>query len=210
VSITETQTQTLDIRDAMYNVVTIDPFFTGYTFRKTKMLPVQTDLIPYLGVYIVDEVMVPDGDANAGCIRFNHTSRIGFSVVQANNNPVTLEQGIDAAYLKIMGLLWTNIKLMNVLVNNNPEGVGIESVVRGSRKHVFGSTGLNNETPFAELQYEVQCFTRSEWYPDITDMLNEIDVTTGIKAGDTQTEMDQRQQVTVKYMLDVLRAARRS
>jgi hypothetical protein len=208
--ITETQTQTLDIRDAMYNIVTADPFFAGYTFRKTKMLPVQTDLIPYLGVYIADEIMVPDGDANAGCIRFNHTSRIGFSVVQANNNPVTLEQSIDAACLKIMGLLWTNIKLMNVLHNNNPDGVGIEGIVRGSRKHVFGSTGLNNETPFAELQYEVSCFTRSEWYPDITDMLNEIDVTTGVKAGDTQDEMDQRQQVTVKYMLDVLRAARRS
>jgi hypothetical protein len=208
--ITETQTQTLDIRDAMYNIVTVDPFFAGYTFRKTKMLPVQIDLIPYLGVYIADEITVPDGDANAGCIRFNHTSRIGFSVVQANNNPVTLEQSIDAAYLKIMGLLWTNIKLMNVLHNNNPDGVGIEGIVRGSRKHVFGSTGLNNETPFAELQYEVSCFTRSEWYPDITDMLNEIDVTTGVKAGDTQAEMDQRQQVTVKYMLDVLRAARRS
>jgi hypothetical protein len=174
------------------------------------MFPVQTTLIPYLGVYIVDEIMVPDGDANAWCIRFNHTSRIGLSVVQANNDPVVLEAGIDAAYLKIMSLLWTDIKLMNVLVNNNPDGVGIEGIVRGSRKHVFGSTGLNNETPFAELQYEVNCFSRSEWYPDITDMLNEIDVTTGVKAGDTQTEMDQRQQVTVKYMLDVLRAARRS
>jgi hypothetical protein len=205
-SIIETQTQTLDIRDAMYNIVTADAFFSGYTFRKTKMLPVQTDLIPYLGVYIVDEIMVPDGDANAGCIRFNHTSRIGFSVVQANNNPVMLEQGIDAAYLKIMGLLWTDVKLMNVLVNNNPEGVGIESLVRGSRKHVFGSTGLNNETPFAELQYEVQCFTRSEWYPDITDMLNEIDVTVAVNNIDT----DAVQPITVKYMLDVLREARRS
>jgi hypothetical protein len=205
-SIIETQTQTLDIRDAMYNIVTADAFFSGYTFRKTKMLPVQSDLIPYLGVYIVDEVMVPDGDANAGCIRFNHTSRIGFSVVQANNNLVVLEQGIDAAYLKIMGLLWTDIKLMNVLHNNNPEGVGIESVVRGSRKHVFGSAGLNNETPFAELQYEVQCFTRSEWYPDITDMLNEIDVTVAVNNIDT----DAVQPITVKYMLDVLREARRS
>jgi hypothetical protein len=206
-SIIETQSQTLDIRDAMYNIVTADAFFAGYTFRKTKMLPVQTDLIPYLGVYIVDETMVPDGDANAGCIRFNHTSRIGFSVVQANNNPVALEKGIDAAHLKIMSLLWTDIKLMNVLINNNPEGVGIEGVVRGSRRHIFGSTGLNNETPFAELQYEVQCFTRSEWYPDITDMLNEIDVTVAVNNVDVSGPV---QPITVKYMLDVLREARRS
>jgi hypothetical protein len=209
-TIIEKQSFAMDIRDAMFNVVTADPYFSGYTFRKTKMLPVQADLIPYLGVYILDEVMVPDGDANAGCIRFNHTSRIGFSVIQTGNNSILLEQGIDAAYLKIMALLWTDIKLMNVLVNNNPEGVGIESIPRGSRRHIFGSAGLNNETPFAELQYEVSCFSRSEWYPNITDMLDEIDVTTGVKAGDTQTEMDQRQQVSVKYMMQTLREARRS
>jgi hypothetical protein len=208
--ITETQSFAVDIRDAMFNVVTPDAYFAGYTFRKTKMRPVQANLLPFLGIYVVDEIMVPDGDPNIGCIRFNHTSRIGFSVIQANNDSDVLEHGIDAAYLKIMSLLWTDLKLMNVLVNNNPEGVGIESLTRGTRRHVFGNTGLNNETPFAELQYEVSCFTRSEWYPDITDMLDEIDVTTGVKPGDTQEEMDQRQQVTVKYMLDVLRAARRS
>jgi hypothetical protein len=199
--ITETNSFALDIRDAMYNVLTVDPFFRGYTFRKTKMFPVQVDLTPYLGVYIVDETMVPDGDANAGCIRFNHTSRIGFSVIQINNNTVALEQGIDSAYLKIMSLLWTNIKLMNVLNNNNPEGVGIESVVRGSRRHIFGSTGLNNETPFAELQYEVNCFSRSEWYPDITDDLKEIDVTVSLNNADTSVVRP----VTIKYMMDTLR-----
>jgi hypothetical protein len=204
--ITETQTVALDIRNAMYDIVTADPYFAGYTFRKTKMFPVQVALIPYLGVYLVDEITVPDGDANAGCIRFNHTTRIGFSVVQANNDPATLEAGIDAAYLKIMSLLWTDIKLMNVLHNNNPEGAGIEGIVRGSRKHLFGSTGLNNETPFVELQYEVNCFSRSEWYPDITDMLNEIDVTVSLNNADINAV----QPITVKYMLNALREARRS
>jgi hypothetical protein len=204
--ITENQSFAVDVRDAMYNIVTADVYFSGYTFRKTKMLPVQAALIPYLGVYVVDEIMVPDGDANAGCIRFNHTARIGFSVVLANNDQVVLEQGIDAAYLKIMALLWTDIKLMNVLVNNNPEGVGIESVLRGARRHVFGSTGANNETPFAELQYEVSCFSRSEWYPDITDTLNEIDVTTAYPPDGRDTT--QIQQITVKYMFDQLRKAR--
>jgi hypothetical protein len=206
--ITETQSFAFDVRDAMYDVVSADSYFANYTFRKTKMLPVQVDRIPYLGVYIVDEQMMPDGDANAGCIRFNHTARIGFSVIQANNDQVALEAGMDAAYLKIMSLLWTDIKLMNVLVNNNPENVGIEAVIRGSRRHVFGSTGANNETPFGELQYEVSCSGRSEWYPDITDTLDEIDVTTGIKQSETQTERDQRQQVTVKMMFTALKKAR--
>jgi hypothetical protein len=199
--ITEKQSFAVDIRDAMYNVVTANPYFSGYTFRKTKMRPVQADLLPFLGVYVVDELMVPDGDANAVCIRFNHTSRIGFSVIQANNNSDTLEHGIDAAYLQVMSSLWTDLNLMNVLVNNNPEGVGIESIVRGSRRHIFGNAGLNNETPIGELQYEVNCFSRSEWYPDITDTLNEIDVTVAVNNADTT----QVQPITIKYMLDVLR-----
>jgi hypothetical protein len=96
-----------------------------------------------------------------------------------------------------MSLLWTDIKLMNVLVNNNPEGVGIESITRGSRRHVFGNTGLNNETPFAELQYEVSCFCRSEWYPDITDTLDEINVTTAYPPDGRDTT--QIQQINAVY-----------
>lgn len=208
--ITETQSFALNIRDAMYDIVTASTYFAGYTFRKTRMLPVQADLIPYLGVYFLDEVDVPDGDANAGCIRFNETVRVGFSVVHANNDQVSLQRGIDAAYLKIKSLLWCDAKLMNVLHNNNPDGTGIESVIRGSVRHTFGSTGANNETPFGELQYEINLFSRSEWYPDITDMLNEIDVVTGIKLAETQDERDLRQQVTIKMMFQALREARRS
>jgi hypothetical protein len=225
-TIVEKQTFAVDIRDAMYNVVTVNPFFSGYTFRKTKMRPVQANLLPFLGVYVVDEQMVPDGDANAGCIRFNHTSRIGFSVIQANNDSDVLEHGIDAAYQQIMSSLWTDAHLMNVLANSNPEGVGIESAIRGTRRHVFGNAGLNNETPIAELQYEVSCFCRSEWYPNITDNLDEIYISTGIKPGDTQDEMNQRQQIVVDItglyemtptrkipvnaMFEILRRARRS
>jgi hypothetical protein len=208
--ITETQSFSLDIRDAMYNVVTVDPYFGGYTLRKTRMFPLQADLIPYLGVYIVDEAMVPDGDANAGCIRFNHTSRIGFSVVETDNDPVALERSIDADYLKIMSLLWTNMNLMNVLVNSNPEGVGIEGITRGSRRHVFGNTGLNNETPFAELQYEVSCFSRSEWYPDITDTLNEINVTTAYPPDGRDTTQIQQVNVVYDFTPSATRTARRA
>lgn len=197
--ITEKQSTLVDIRDAVYNVVTPDAFFSGWTLRKTKMLPVQPALIPYLGIYIVDEVMVPDGDANAGCIRFSHTGRIGFSIIQKNNDQDVLEQAIDQAYWKVMSLMWTDLHLMNVLVNNNPESVGIESAVRGTRRHLFGSSGTNNETPWGELQYELNTFCRTEWYPDITDTLNEIDVTTGIKISETQAERDNRQQANVVY-----------
>ena len=35
--------------------------------------------------------MLPDGDVNAGAIRFSHTLRIGFSVMIANNDQVVAE-----------------------------------------------------------------------------------------------------------------------
>lgn len=197
--ITETQSFAYDIRDTFYNVVTQDSFFTGYKFRKNKMLQVQPDQLPFLGVYLVDEVMTPDGDANVGCIRFSHTARIGFSVIIKNIDQVIAESVSDKAYLRIMTLLFTSPTVMNVLTNNNAEGVRIEGITRGLRKHTYGSTGLDNETPFVELQYEVNCFYRTEWYPDITDTLNEIDVTVRPNNDPDTNTFD------IRYMFDALR-----
>lgn len=181
--ITEQQSCAFDIRDTFYNAVAGDTFFAGYTSKKNKMVPVQADQLPFLGVYLVDEVMTPDGDANAGCVRFCHTARIGFSVINANNDQVAAETGIDQAFLRIQSVLFTSQHIMNVLQqdaagNNNVEDVMIESSTRGTRRMRYGSAGLRNETPFVELEYEVSAFFRTEWYPDITDTLNEIDVTT--------------------------------
>lgn len=175
--ITETQTWAFDIRDAFYNVVTADPFFANFTKRKTKMLPVQQNLVPYLGVYLVDETMLPDGDANAGCVRFLHTARIGFSAVVANSDQNIAEQTADQAMQRILVSAYTDLHLMNVLHNANPDGVGIEGITRGARRMIYGAPSTDNEMPFVELQYEATCSFRTEWYPDITDTLDEIDVT---------------------------------
>lgn len=179
-SITETQSCAYDVRDTFFDAVSSDAFFVGYTARRNRMLSVQPDSLPYLGVYLVDEVMTPDGDANAGCIRFSHTARIGFSVVVQNNDQDLAAKTADEAFLRIMTVLYTSQSIMNVLHNNNAENVGIESITAGRRRHIYGAAGLNNETPFLELQYEASAFFRTEWYPDITDTLDEIDVTTRI------------------------------
>ena len=211
--ITEQQSWSLDIRDAFYNALSSDAYFAGYTCRKNKMLPVQTNLIPYLGIYLIDEGMTPDGDGNAGMIRFVHNVRIGMSVVQANNDSVALEQSIDKAFLAIMTRLWTDAGITNVFkgaspfTSENPEHAMIEAISRGTRRHIWGTAGANNETPMCELEYNVSATYRTEWWPDIITTLDEIDVTTGVKATDTQAEMNQRQQISVKYMLNVLRAA---
>lgn len=213
--ITEQQSSGYDIRDAFFNLLDADPYFAAFTRRKTKMLPVQQNLIPYLGVYLAAESMLPDGDANAGCVRFLHNVRIGFSLIIANSVPETAEQLADQAFLHVMATAYTNLYLMNVLQrdaygNNNPENVKVEAIVRGDRKPVMGALSSDNETPFVEMQYEATCSFRSEWYPDITDTLDEISVTTGVKPGDTQTEMNQRQQVAVTYELNQSTKVRRS
>ncbi|MFH0298358.1 hypothetical protein AAFX91_14165 [Bradyrhizobium sp. 31Argb] len=206
--ITDTQSYGLVIRDVFYDALAErEPYFASFKKRKTKMLQVQHELLPYLGVYILDETMLPDGDPNTGCIRFSHTLRIGFSVMIANNDPVIAEQTIDAAYWRIMNRLWRDQYIMNMLDTYNPhvgamnpDNTRIESITRGTRRHVFGATGFNNETPVAELQYDVSCFYRTDWSPEITDDLVEIDVHTGIEPGDTEEEMAQRQQLHAKYV----------
>ena len=210
--ITDTQSYGLVIRDILHDALAPDPFFANYTVRKTRMLRVQTELLPYLGVYIADETMVPDGDSNAGNVRFIHTTRIGFSVMIANNDPVIAELQVDAAFWRIMNRLWTDEYITNVLSTydpatgtETPDNTRFEGVERGQRRHVFGNAGLNNETPLAELQYDVTIKHRTTWSPIIPDDLEEIDITTGVKAGDTQAEMDQRQQVTRKYLFDITR-----
>jgi hypothetical protein len=208
--VTDTQSYSLVIRDVFFDAVAADPFFANYTKRKTPMLRVQVDLLPYLGVYFADEDMQPDGDFNAGAIRFSHTMQIGFSVMIANNDQVACELMLDAAYWRIMNRLWPDQYIMNLINTynpttgtSNPDNIIIEGITRGRRRFVFGNAALANETPVGELQYDVWIFGRTIWSPVITDDLAQIHVETGIKIGDTQDEMDKRLQFKGDYLFDI-------
>jgi hypothetical protein len=173
------------------------------------MLSVQPSILPYLGVYIIEEVLSPDGDANAGNVRFLHNLRIGFTAMVANNDQVEAEKAIDAAYWRIMNVLWTDPYLLNVidtynhdLQMENPDNTRIEGVTRATRRHVFGTPQQNNETPVAEVQFDVNIAYRTTWIPVIKDDLLEINVRTGIKIGETEEEMAQRQQVGADYTFE--------
>jgi hypothetical protein len=208
--VTDTQSYSLVIRDVFFDAVAGDPFFANYTKRKTPMLRVQTKLLPFLGVYFADEDMQPDGDPNVGPVRFIHNTQIGFSVMLANNDEVACERMLDAAFWRIMNRLWPDQYIMNLIDTynphtgtSNPDNVRIESINRGRRRFVFGDAMLNNETPVGELRYDISVLGRSIWTPDITDDLALIHVETGIKIGDTQAEMDKRQQFTGGYAFDI-------
>jgi hypothetical protein len=146
--------------------------------------------------------MLPDGDLNAGNYNFIHTAPIGFSVMVANNDQNAAELQIDQAFWRIMNVLWTDQYILNVLDTynphlgfGNPDNTRIEGIARGVRRHVFGTAQFNNETPLAELQYDVTVQYRSEWVPVIPDDFTTYHMRTGIKIGETPEEMGKREQV---------------
>jgi Big-like domain-containing protein len=184
-TITLTQSYSLVIRDIFFDAVADVPFYANFTKRKCKMLQIQPQDVPYLGAYIVGEQHVPDGDLNAGAIKFIHTLTIGFSAVVFNNDPVECELKLDQCYWAIMNRLWPDQFIMNLLdtlayghpaLMNNPDNVRVEGVARGNRRNVWGDNKLSNELPVAEMQYDVTVVYRTDWPPVITDELHIIDV----------------------------------
>jgi hypothetical protein len=205
--ITATQSYSAVIRDALFAKLVTLPFFKGFKARRCKMLKIEPEHLPYLGVYIVDEVMQPDGDANAGHIRFSHTLRLGFSVMIRNNDPLDAELTLDSAFWAIMNGLWRDQYITNFLHTWNPtaqsqtpDNTRFEGITRGTRKHVWGSTGLNNQTPWAELQYDASIFYRAEYGPFIPDDLLHIHVETVPMAKDgTVPDAETVQRIITEY-----------
>jgi hypothetical protein len=190
-TVTATQSYSWVIRNVFFDALVADPFFAGYTCRKNKMLVQRPEYMPYLGVYIIDEVMTPDGDGNAGPVKFIHNTRIGFSVMNVNNDQDALETNLDAAFWAICNRLWPDEYIMNLLDTydpstgtQNPDNTRIESIERGTRKFVWGNAQFNNETPIGELQYDINCRYRTYWPPGQCDDLDMIDVV--IPVGEAQ------------------------
>jgi hypothetical protein len=176
-TISLTQSYSQIIRDSMFGVLAALPFFAGFTARRSKQLPIQEPMLPYLGVYIIGEEMPCDGDWNAGDIRFIHDLRVGFQVIIENNDPVASELKLDAAFWAIMYGLWTNNNLTNMLASAMPDNVRFEGVPRGTRRHVWDRIGVN-QTPIGELEYIATIRSRSEWFPTGFPDLLEMDVQT--------------------------------
>lgn len=206
-TITEVQSYSFVIRDMFLDALMQAQFFQGFTPRKNKALQILTNSLPYLGVYFVNEDMSPDGDLNAGEIRFTHMLKLGFSVIVINNDPVACEAKLDQAFWAIMNTLWRDPYLTNLIDTRrypggvgNPDNVRIEGVSRGTRRHVFGNAGLNNETPIGEMQYEATVKYRADYGPVITDNLLQIHLETAPVASDgTIPPADEVQRIVTEY-----------
>lgn len=177
----------LALRDAFMEAALRLPQFAGFTSRETRQLPTQVADLPSLGVYLIDETMVPDGDGNAGDLNFIVTCRIGFSMVIVNNDPRATETTLDRLYVALMNGLWRDQYLTSFRDTWNPHlGQGtamnarFEQVPRQFARRVYGAFASANETPFAEQQYEISLLYRRDFSPAIKDELLEVDLKTAI------------------------------
>lgn len=209
-TITEVQSYSFVIRDMFLDRLKKAPFFSNFTARKSKQLQIMPNQIPYIGVYFVNEDMSPDGDLNAGEIRFTHMLKLGFSVIIQNNDPVACEAKLDQAFWAIMNTLWRDPNLTNLIDTRaypggigNPDNTRIEGVSRGTRRHSFGNAGLDNETPYGEMQYEATIKYSADYAPIITDNLLLIhQETVALREDGTIPPAAEVQRVVSEYKFD--------
>lgn len=165
----------LVIRDMLLTKLKTAPFFSGFTYQKSRQLPTQTRALPTLGVFLIKEDMTPDGDMNHGDIEMVHNLTIGFSVVILNNDVEATQEKLNQAYWVIMNWLWRDPYLMNMIDTRaypsgigNPDNVRIEGLGNGSWRFV-DHVMADNETPMSELRYEQALRYRADYTPIITD-----------------------------------------
>ena len=171
------------------------PFFSTFNFSSHKGLIIQPSSIPFCGVYMLQEMMLPDGEPNTGEPRFRTAVRLGVSVIVQNNDPVAAENKLDDAMQEISIGLFTD----STYYNN--KSFQIQGFTSASRQHVFGRVGtLDNETPIAELRFELVVDLGIIYYPpNVPDTLEVIHLETRYPAGSDPAEI---QQVTSEYDLE--------
>lgn len=196
-----TMSYAMKVRDGILDRIKVMSFFTNpaivpaFTYTKNRAMQVQPSSLPLCGVYFLQESGVPEGDANAAEIRLDTSVRIGFTVIIVNNDMEAAEYTLDLAFESIRTGLFTDPTFYN------NDDFKIEGVTFSMRKHNFGSQ-LENETPLAELQWELVCNIGILDYPPVVlDDLDLIHVKTAFPLGGTQAEQDAVQQVTVEYDL---------
>jgi hypothetical protein len=172
------------IRNGMLDRLKQIPTFSSVRrWSTTPAFRVQSQIdanqIPYVGCYLIDEILGPDGDPNHAEPRFVHTVKVGFSVVVTSSDDSVAEQNLDSAYWTILRTLenprWHRFPAEGGW--NGGRDLRIEAVTRGASKKIFGNKAINNETPVAELQMDLTFVYRSSFPPHPLDDLDEVNVT---------------------------------
>lgn len=200
--ITDTQSYSWVILNAIFDRIAHTSFFEPFVCKRiNRALPIESGgpvQIPFLGIYLLDEILGPDGDPNHSEIRFTHVVPIGFQVIMKNNDPVILLQMLDQATWFIMNQLLRDDTLTSRWRTDLPDNVQIEAFPRGRIRERWGATGTTNETPVGERQLELAFTFRTLWYPTEFPKLERITVRTGFPGPGSPT-VAEVQQVTMVY-----------
>lgn len=182
------------VRDGMFDRLKLMSFFAPFNFSTKKDVTIQPQSIPFCGVYFLQEFMAPDGDANAGEVRFRTSVRYGFSVIIQNNDPDQAEYTLDKAMQAISGLF------SDPTLYNNKQ-FQIQAFSGGLRQHVYGHVGQDNQTPIAELRFELTCdLGVIEYPPFVEDVLEVIHLETVFPIDGDSSKV---QQVKVEYDMEI-------
>jgi len=204
--ITDTQSYAWVLLDWIFSSLSAEPFFANFkVVRITSELPIQAwSQVPFLGVYIVDEPLTPDGDYNQGAVRFTHDLTIGFQIILRNNDGAQLQKDLDAAKWFVMKNLLRKDELTNRFGPIGPDKVGFDGFPRGRvQPPRWAMTGAKNETPVGEQRLSFVFRFKSWWEPYGFPDLDRIDVTTGFPGpGSTPEEQAAIEQVKMVYLFD--------
>ncbi|MGZ9718821.1 hypothetical protein [Rhizobium miluonense] len=160
---------TTAIREAIYSRLENLP---GYvTIRKQGTPTLSVDDLPALSIFIADERLDPDGDANAGPPKFGVTATIIIAVSRGFDDPSVTDGIIDADIDAIENTLLTDPTFVGF---GTAPDARFESINGIRRRRIFEKEG---ESYFLELQLEFQFFYRWIYDPIIRDDLQTLSVT---------------------------------
>jgi hypothetical protein len=202
-TIFDTQSYAWVLLDWIFTRLATDPFFANFvTKRISSALPVENwNQVPFLGVFLSDEPLSPEGDINASTIKFTHNVQVGLQIILRNNDSVKLLQDIDSTSWYIMRTLLRDDTLTNMF--DSASGATFEGLARGRiSKPRYGLTGSRNETPVAERVIDFTFRFVTLWEPYGFDDLQRITVTTAFPIGGTEAEQANVQQVTMVYQFN--------
>ncbi|CAM5771986.1 hypothetical protein LMIY3S_03692 [Labrys miyagiensis] len=155
------------IRDAIYERVKALP---GYSFRKEPVPTLDEDDLPCMTVFIVNEILQPDGDANVAEPSFEATSTIAISIMRGFKDPITLDGQADRDIDMVENRLLTD----PTFVGRGPSVAAPFESIRGiTRRRLYPSNG---DTFLLELRLEMQFFNRIYFEPVVTTELSTVHV----------------------------------
>lgn len=199
--VSDRQSYSWIILNAIFERISTSSFFSSFVCKRiNRALPIEAGgpvQIPFLGVYLLEETLGPDGDANVGDFRFTHMVPIGFQIVVKNNDPNVMLQILDQASHFIMNQLLRDDTLTSRWKTDLPDNTQVEAVPRGRIRERWGVTGATNETPVGERQLELVFTFRTQWYPTDFPDLERITVRTAFPID--SYELGETQQVTMVY-----------